>query len=63
MGLLVGSDEYHYDDRWYDMMPTTWQVSFITEANEKNVRKWQTVDEEERKKIIAKLERRHGNNT
>ena len=63
MGLLVGVDEYDYDDQWVNRMPTAWEVSFITEANEKNVRKWQTVDEEERKKIIAKLERRHGNNT
>ena len=63
MGLLVGSDESNHDDYWWDMMPTDWDVSFITEANEELIRRWQSADEEERKNIIAKLERNFGNNT
>ena len=61
MGLLVGSDEANYDDYWFDAMPTDWEVSFITETNEKHISRWQSADEEGRNKIIALLEKAHAN--
>ncbi len=55
MGLLVGRDDadYMFNE------PTPWEVSYMN-ANEKHVHRWQFGDEERRKKILALLEKAHG---